>query len=99
MPNIDTLLYELAQLGDPVPQSRLMAKIRSFKGERFYFAKSSLVPPEQDWLAVALLRSGMSRAEVSHALAERLQVSVSTANRIIKRVTKQQQPTQLDLLP
>lgn len=85
MADLDTLLHELRALGDPVPQSRIFALLRTFTGQRIFFARSSLVRPAQIHLAATMLRSGMPRSEVAIALTERLQVSKATANRIIGR--------------
>lgn len=97
---LETLLHEIRALGDPIPQSRVLAVIRSFAGQRVYFARAALVRPEQVRLARSMLGCGMVRAEIMRALVERLQVSEATAYRIINQALDESRPMmqQLDLL-
>lgn len=100
MADIETLLHELGLLGDPIPRSRVVALLRSFTGQRLYFAHNRLVRPEQVRLAQKLLGAGMARPDVVRALTERLQVSQATANRIVNRALQERAPamSQLELL-
>lgn len=99
MADLDALLHELRSLGDPIPQARVMALLRSFTGQRIYFARSALVKPERRRLAASMLAVGMPQADVARALVERLQVSEATAYRIIAEArTERHGGRQLELL-
>ena len=84
MADLETLLHELRALGDPIPQSRVLALLRSFTGQRIYFARNRLVKPEQVRLAGSLLAAGMCRADAARALVERLQIHQSTAYELLQ---------------
>lgn len=91
---LDTLLHEVRALGIPEPyQSRLMALLGTFWGQKIYFARSVLVRPEQVRLARTMLHAGMPRAEIKRALIERLQVSEATAYRLIAQALEANQPS------
>lgn len=94
---LETLLHELRSLGDPIPQSKVFAVLRSFKGQRVYFARSTLERPEQVRLARSMLASGMVRSDVVCALVERLQVSEATARRIVNQALDEARPAMVQL--
>lgn len=98
MADLETLLHELQCLGDPIPQSRVRALLRSFVGHRIYFARRALIKPEQVRTAAAMLDAGMTRPDIARALMERLQASETTAYRIIGRaLNERRNRNQMDM--
>lgn len=100
MSDLTSLLHELDALPGCVHTKRsVKALLRSFAGRRLYLAKRDLLRPDQVRLAASMLANGMQRAEVAKALQVRLEVSESTAYRVIQRALDARRPamTQLGL--
>lgn len=89
---LETLLHEIRALGDPIPQAKVLALLRSQAGQRIYFAHSALVRPERVRLARAMLQAGMARPDIMRALVERLRVSEATAYRLITEALDESRP-------
>lgn len=104
MTDLELLLHELQALPEPITRQQLLNLLRSFAGRRLHLSKRILVRPDDLRLAAHLLTVGMERHETAKALVERLQVSESTAYRIIRqaltvhRPSRPPRPTQMELL-
>lgn len=91
--DLELLLHELGKLPEPLSRARVVALIGSFAGRRLYLSRRQLVRTEHLRMAAAMLAAGMDRPEIAKALMQRLQVSESTAYRIIRQALTVHRPT------
>mgnify|MGYP006314821805 FL=1 len=84
--DFELFLLELQRIPEQeFTRTRVQALLTSFAGRRLYLPRRTLVRPHQVKMAAHLMRSGLTRAEAARQLSNHLDVSESTAYRIIAR--------------
>ena len=96
--DFEIFLHELRSIPEgEFTRDRVIHLLRSFAGRRLYLPLRELVRPHQVRVADHLLRSGLTRAEAARQLVAHLEISESTAYRIISRALDQRRPRAVQL--